>query len=186
MPKRSQAIFGITGTPGTGKKSVAPAVARAMRSPFISLNELAKSEGALRGEVVDTVALRTALAKRPRVPAVVYGHLLPYSIDRSMVSRVAVLRCEPSVLKQRLASRGYPEEKVLDNVRAELIGLVSADALKAFGKKSFEVDTTDSTPAATAAEIVSVAAGKRKGKGPVDWMPNYDSGPKLRSLLPSP
>ncbi|HKT21546.1 MAG TPA: hypothetical protein VJR06_02840, partial [Nitrososphaerales archaeon] len=84
------------------------------------------------------------------------------------------------------AARGYPAAKVLDNVQAELIGLISADAARRFGKgKTFEVDTTYSTPEEAAAKAVAVARGKRQGSGAIDWIPDYDSGPKLRSLLPS-
>ena len=184
-------ILGITGTPGTGKKSVAPIVARSLGVACLGINELARAEGLMKnagteGEV-DTVLLRRALAKRVKPPAVLYGHLLPYSVDRRRVAKAVVLRCEPSVLKLRLMSRGYPGEKVLDNVQAELIGLLSADTVKSFGRaRTFEVDTTYSTPAESAAQVVSIAKGGLKGAGPIDWMPNYDSGTKLRSLLPSP
>jgi adenylate kinase len=184
-------ILGITGTPGTGKKSVAPIVARSLGAACFGIDELARAEGLTEGAgmegEVDTVLLRKALARRVKSPAVLYGHLLPYSVDRRRVAGAVVLRCEPTVLKQRLMSRGYPEEKVLDNVRAELIGLLSADTARSFGRaKTFEVDTTYSTPAESAAKVVSIVERGPKGAGPIDWMPGYDSGPKLRSLLPSP
>lgn len=187
MSPRPRNAFGITGTPGTGKKSIAPLVARALSIPCLGLNGVAKDAGLLeRGGEVDTAKLRKALARRLRTPAVVYGHLIPYSLDRRRVDRVAVLRCEPSVLRERLESRGYPAEKVLDNVQAELIGLVSADAVRAFGKaKAFEVDTTYTAPADAASDVVSIIRGERRGGVSIDWMPNYDTGPKLRSLLPS-
>ena len=180
-------IFGITGTPGTGKKSAAPIVARSLGVPCLGLNEIARSAGLVRARAeVDADLLKKALAKLPGRSAVVYGHLLPYSADRAMVARVAVLRCEPSVLRGRLESRGYAKPKVLENLRAELIGLISADAAQAFGKaKTFEVDTTHSTPSETAEKILSGARGRGKRPAPVDWIPNYDSGAKLRSLLPS-
>ncbi|MDE1858408.1 MAG: AAA family ATPase [Thaumarchaeota archaeon] len=180
-------IFGITGTPGTGKKSVAPIIAKSLGVPCLGLNDIAKSAGLVRARAeVDPGLLKKALAKLPGRSAVVFGHLLPYSADRTMVARVAVLRCEPLVLRRRLESRGYAKAKVLENLRAELIGLISADASLAFGRaKTFEVDTTQSTPAETAKKILSAARGPGKRPPPVDWMPNYDSGPKLRSLLPS-
>ncbi|MDG6903079.1 MAG: hypothetical protein JRM80_14130, partial [Nitrososphaerota archaeon] len=101
-------IFGITGTPGTGKKSVAPMVAGSLGVRCLGLNELAKGAGLLKGKegLVDTRLLKKHIAAHLKGPAVVYGHLLPYSLDRGRVTRVAVLRCEPAVLKRRLESRG--------------------------------------------------------------------------------
>ena len=135
---------------------------------------------------MDTDLLRRRLAAGRLGPAVVYGHLLPYVLGRAGAEKVAVLRCEPAVLKKRLQSRGYPAEKVLENVRAELIGLVAADALRAFGRgKTFEVDTTGSTPRDVAKAVTSVAAGGGEGAGRIDWVPGYGSAAKLRSLLPT-
>jgi adenylate kinase len=181
-------IVGITGTPGTGKKSVAPLVAKKLALKCISLNEFALSQGLVaqsenEGEV-DAGALRLQLRQHLRTPAVVYGHLLPYSLSRAQVSMVAVLRCEPGVLKERLVNRGYAERKVIDNVEAELIGLLSADAYDAFGKgKTFEVDTTYTSPEETAERIGGTIARRRAPKPRIDWTTNYDSGRKLSSLL---
>jgi adenylate kinase len=182
-----QGVVGITGTPGTGKKSVSPIVAKLMGLPCLGLNEFAIAEGLLgQGGEVDAGLLKRALSRKLKTSAVVYGHLLPYSIDRAQVARVAVLRCEPSILKQRLVSRGYAFDKVAENVEAELIGVVSADAIKAFGKaKVAEVDATYTSPSEAASQVVALAKDRRVKTRPIDWMTNYDSGGKLRSLLPS-
>lgn len=189
MPPRRLGILGITGSPGTGKKTIAPLVAKELGAACQSINDIAKSEGLLRVKKgvadVDTELLRKALASHLKSPSVVYGHLLPYCLDRRTASRVVVLRCEPSVLKQRLESRGYPQAKVLENVEAELIGEISADTFRVFGRaKTAELDTTYTAPKEAAAAVVSIAKRERARSKPVDWMPNYDSGSKLRSLLP--
>lgn len=188
-PRKSQArILGVTGTPGAGKKSVAPLVARRLGLRCVGLNELARTYGLLAGSdregEVDTAEMRRRLADEFRGDALVYGHLLPYVLGRSSVARVAVLRCEPGVLRDRLMARLYPPRKVVDNVEAELIGLVSSDAFRAYGEsKAFEVDTTRST-AEEAAEAVALVMSGRAEPGPrADWTSSYDSGAKLRSLL---
>ena len=88
------------------------------------------------------------------------------------------------MLKQRLARRGYPAGKLVDNLEAELIGLVASDAYRAFGdKKTWELDTTYTT-SVEAAEAVTAAVKRGSGRGPrLDWTLNYDSGGKLRSLF---
>lgn len=181
-------ILGITGTPGTGKKSVAPLVARKLGIVSLGINVLARSFGLLEesdseGEV-DAGELRRKLAYGLQEPAVIFGHLLPYVLSPSSVARVVVLRCEPAVLKKRLIGRAYPSKKVVDNVEAELIGLVSSDTFDAFGKgRTFEVDTTHSTPAAAAESAVEIFKGSGQPGARVDWTTSYDSGAKLRSLL---
>ncbi len=181
-----QGIIGITGTPGTGKKSVAPLVAKGLGLRAYSLNALASELGLttkVRGELeVDTKALRQGI--RGRGPSVVYGHLLPYAVDRGSLSRVAVLRCEPGVLKLRLSERRYPAKKLEENVEAELIGVVSADTFDAFGDgKAFEVDATAVPPASIAKTIVDTVQGGLKPPRRIDWTRSYDSAVKLRSLL---
>ncbi len=178
-------IVGVTGSPGTGKKSISPLVATSLRLECLGINDLARELGAVGAddEEVDVDLLRVRIARKVHAPTLLYGHLLPYVLDRSSVRAVVVLRCAPDVLKKRLAGRGYPAKKVKENVEAELIGVVSADAFGSFGRaKVFEFDTTDSTPREAAEMIVRLM---RKGRPPqrIDWTLNYDSGAKLRSLL---
>jgi adenylate kinase len=180
-------IVGVTGTPGTGKKSVAPRLAKLIGAKCMSLNEVARSFGLLtkRGAEweVDADRLRTRLDVLAG-PSVLYGHLLPYSVDPQLVSHVVVLRCEPKVLKRRLLGRGYPPRKVMDNVESELIGLVSSEAFEAFGeRRTFEVDTSEATPESAARLAKRVMEGVSRPGPRVDWTLAYDTGRKLRSLL---
>lgn len=181
-------IVGVTGTPGTGKKSVAPIIARALHVTPVDLGAFARSHGFARraGDEleVDTEGLRESLLRSPQRPCVLYGHLLPHSLPRKLASRVVVLRTEPSVLKERLASRGYPPGKVLDDVEAELIGVVSSESYKEFGKaKTFEVDTTYASPDEAARSVLDSLRSRAGVRGRVDWTTNYATGPRLRALL---
>ncbi len=181
-------FVGITGTPGTGKKTVAPIVASALGIPCYGLNELAISFGlakpALRGSEIDTAALAKKISHELSCPALVYGHLLPYVLEKRAVSRVVVLRCEPSVIKRRLLARRYAFEKVLENVEAELIGVVSSDARSAFGEqKTAEFDTSDTNPGIAAASVTEMVRKPGGSRPLIDWTLDYDSASKLTSLL---
>lgn len=180
--------FGLTGTPGTGKKTLAPLVASKLRLQCISLNELAVSAGAQATgspEVeIDVSFLKSKLPRMLHGPSLLYGHLLPYVIGRDFVRRVVVLRCEPSELKKRLVERGYSPEKVIENVEAELIGLLSSDSLKAFGKsKVLEYDTTPSDSAKASSSIAKMIGMASRPDSLIDWTLSYDTPSKLRSLL---
>jgi adenylate kinase len=173
----------ITGTPGTGKKTVAPLVAKALGlSAPLALNSLAR-----KGQTeVDTALLRAKLLKLKPAPGVVYGHLLPHVLRKGDAALVAVLRCEPSLLRARLVSRGYPEAKVNANVEAELIGVVLDECVRRFGEtKVREYDTTSLPPKRVAEAIARDAKGPTGRRPPqwIDWTLGYDSSTKLRSLF---
>ena len=178
-------FLAITGTPGTGKKTLAPAVAKELGLPCVGLNQLL-SPGELRkaDEGVDTRKLRGRLLATAKGTVLVYGHLVPDVLETGDVRRVVVLRCEPKVLRRRLLGRGYAAPKLRQNLEAELIGVVFADSVKRFGfAKCAQFDST-SRKVRESVRAVARLLGSRKGGGAaIDWVPRYSSAEKLRSLL---
>jgi len=164
-------IVAITGTPGTGKTS-ACAVLATRGYTVVDLDEVARKEGLIVGrddargsDEVDVDSLRRTL----HVPAKVaflkshYSHLMEANI-------AVVLRCRPSVLRARLEARGWPSEKVRENVEAEAIDVILQEAVARL-PFVFEVDTTSATASETAEAILAILQGKTKGHEPgtVDW-----------------
>jgi adenylate kinase len=179
-------IVCVTGTPGTGKKSVAPLVARRLGLPCRSIDGMARAHGLLDpgSHEVDTDSLRAKLRRLRPGPSVVYGHLVPYAVPGPSVAKALVLRCEPSVLRGRLRSRGYDANKVGENVVAELIGLLAYEARRAFGPaKVFEIDSTSTPPAETASAALAAILERRGERTRIDWTAGYGSARRLRSLL---
>ncbi|MGH9919472.1 MAG: hypothetical protein ACRD6W_11480 [Nitrososphaerales archaeon] len=175
-------MIGVCGTPGTGKKTVSPIVAKLLGLPApVSINSLAP-----KGEPeVDTALLRRRLLALDPPRTVVFGHLLPHVLKKPEVGLVAVLRCEPSVLRERLVRRGYPRAKVTANVEAELIGVLLDECVRRFGRGLVrDYDTTLASPKAVASEIARDAETPAKATPAwIDWTLGYDSSTKLRSLL---
>lgn len=175
-------VIGVTGTPGTGKKSVAPLLARKLRIACVGLG--AATPGSGEEIEVDTFGLRRQIGRHPPGRVVAYGHLLPYILPSRLAAKVLVLRCEPRVLKNRLWRRGYSESKIKDNVEAELIGLIASDAFSTFGPaKTVELDTTDSPPEQTVNAAARTVLGRKSPTPRIDWMVGYGSARGLRSLL---
>ncbi len=164
-------LVAITGTPGTGKSSVCDVLAK--RGYVVAdLDEIARREGLIVGrderrgtDEVDVDALRHGL----RIPSKV-AFLKSHYSHRMDVNLAVVLRCRPSVLRIRLEARGWPPEKVRENVEAEAIDVILQEAVARL-PFVFEVDTTNATPGDTAEAILAILQGKTQGHEPgsVDW-----------------
>ena len=165
--------IGITGSPGTGKKSVGKLLADKTRLRFLSINEYAIRNHFAKREgtefVVNMRKLRGKIRTRGRV---VVGHLLPYLVSNKDLDLVVVLRCSPSELRRRYFLRGYPEGKIIENIEAELIGLIAEKASREYSEgKLAEFDTTRAKPAAIVRKIENFMAGRRRPTfGKIDWL----------------
>ena len=164
-------LVALSGTPGTGKSSVCVVLAR-MGYAVLDLEEIARREGCVVGrddargsDEVDIDLLRTKL----RVPAKLaflkghYSHLMPVNI-------AVVLRCRPSILRERLARRGWAPAKMQENVEAEAIDAITQEAVARL-PVVFEVDTTALTVKEAADAILQILQGKTMGHEPgrIDW-----------------
>jgi adenylate kinase len=99
---------------------------------------------------------------------VVEGHLS----HRLGAEVVIVLRCNPLVLKERLGKKGWSEEKILENVEAEIVDAILVEALER--DDVYEIDTTSMDPEEVADAVERVIKGEvsRNGfkPGRIDWI----------------
>ncbi|MDX1747755.1 MAG: adenylate kinase family protein [Halobacteriales archaeon] len=152
----------LTGTPGTGKTTVASQLDTDLT--VIHLNDvitdvdLVASVDTDRGSwVADLEAVEDWLSGREDVLVASHlAHLVP-------VDRVIVLRCHPHELIRRLTDRGEPPEKARENAESEALDLILAEAVDRVGEgKVYEIDTTDRTPSAVAAEVRDAIRDERE------------------------
>ena len=180
--------LGITGTPGTGKKTIAPLVASRLGFSTLDLNSLAIRRKSLNpGDTIEVeiAPMRRRLEKLEFESKVLYGHLLPSVFRRGELDFIVVLRCKPAVLKGRLLRRGYSPQKLRENLEAELIGVTLAECLKRFGdERLLEYDASSGEPGLVVDRILADISGTRRRKRRwIDWTLLYDSPRKLRSLF---
>lgn len=161
-------MCGITGTPGTGKSSVARILA-ARGHRVVHLSETFGEYIIGRDEERETLIVDEErwAADFPRVEGFVEGHLahlLPCDL-------VFVLRCRPDVLRSRLEKRGYRPEKIGENVEAEALDLILIEAIEERGEGAIhEVDTTFIAPEEAADLIERVLSGElERSFGSRDW-----------------
>lgn len=133
-------MFGISGTPGTGKSSIA-ADLKKRGYTVVNATETTREFIIEADNERDTAIIDEDLwiASFKRVGGFVEGHLahlLPCDL-------VIILRCRPDILKSRLVQRGYPGEKIRENIDAEALDVVLVEALEIHPPGHIlEVDTT--------------------------------------------
>jgi adenylate kinase len=191
--KRKRAIV-ITGTPGTGKSSVAELVAKRIGARVLSLNIVAAESGALyaKDSARDSTLVRTGVVRKAlnKILSEEGGHVVVEGhfgelVPKAHVKMAIVLRLNPLVLRERLSKRGYSTEKVNENVEAELLDACLIAAMEAFGEGVVrEVDTTTLTPEGVAEEILMAIDGRGgRPAGSVSWITRLESEGRLRELI---
>lgn len=170
-------LVAITGTPGTGKTSVA-AELRSRGLEVVDLGEHIRVHGLL-GEYdegretyeVDLDLLNSSLEEYRGRGGDVFmeGHLSHYMDCGTIV----VLRCEPEVLAGRLRARGYGEAKVRENVQSEILDVILCEAVET-DIPVFEIDCTSLSVEECADGVLAAAEGKGILPGGTDWSSEMD------------
>jgi adenylate kinase len=165
-------LVALTGTPGTGKSTVAFAL-QSQGWKVLEVNEMAKNHGLLKSKDVardsydlDPDDLQQALEQEGFADGILVGHLA-HLLD---VDDIIVLRCHPSVLAERLTGRNWPLAKVRENALAEALDVILAEAMDADVPVS-EVDTTEMTEEGTLQAVLAILAGEKEkyAVGNIDW-----------------
>lgn len=174
----------ITGTPGVGKTSVAQRLAQRTGRVYLDIARLVIEHRLHMGfdeehkaYVVDIQRCREYLDQMLTCGEVLDTHVVE-AIPPSKVSYAFVLRLDPLQLRERLRARGYPERKIRENVEAEILGVVLADAVAHLGRERvYEVDTTnlsiDEVVQAILDGLTCEEALKKMRPGTVDWLSKY-------------
>ncbi len=160
-------ILVLTGTPGTGKTSVAAELDSF--NVVVDLTEFVREKGLgvqKDGFEVDIDAMVDALNEEVGRGdnTVIEGHLAHHFPADYCV----VLRCEPGELEERLSERDYSQEKIRDNVESEALDLILQEAVET-QDNIIEIDTTGREPEEVAAEIERRMENGDTGYGEVDW-----------------
>ncbi len=182
----------IGGTPGTGKTVVAKILGSKLSVEVFSLGEIADESGCISAEdkarktgIINEDCLVDALLELTEDKAkrfVLEGHYIDL-VPNSSVQWVFLLRTHPEKLRDRLSKRDYSEEKISENVEAEVLGVCQLDALDAFGeKKVFEIDTSELSAPETADKIEDIMKNSPDPER-IDWMVLLEDEGRLDDFL---
>lgn len=181
-------ILLISGTPGTGKTSVSKEITKKINARVISLNLLAYSdglvseydeeretwvinEGRLRKKTLNLISQ----AKTENIEVLIIESHFVDIIPENYVDLILVLRCEPSMLNQRLRERGYSERKIKENLQSEILGnCVNFFIENDVKKPIYEIDTSKLSVYQLRDEIIKLINDREYSKkyklGQIDWL----------------
>jgi adenylate kinase len=129
-------IILITGSPCTGKSELAKRLAEKIDARVINITEYVEENNLSDGYdeekdcmIVDEERLAESfsqlLDKHKKENLIIEGHLAHFIKEADIC---IVLRCDIEKLYKRLKARGYKENKVKDNVEAEIFGVCEEEA----------------------------------------------------------
>ena len=186
----------LSGTPGVGKHTMATIISSLFdRAPIVDINKIILSEDLLipsqsGNHDVDIQKsldfLTLLLSKKEYQDSIIVGHLAPYVIDPLLVDLAVILRRSPYELIKIYEDRSYSQTKISDNIVAEILGIISYDALKnfEFSKLSELEIATSILPSLSAQKIVNMYRDKKQRSfGSIDWLPLIQNDPDMLKFL---
>lgn len=129
-------IVCITGTPGTGKTTLAKKLAKQLQATYVDGNDIIKKhrlEEAYDTErdcgVIDIKAFVAAILEECRGDEcyIIDSHL-SHHIPAEKASYCIICQCKLSELKRRLVARKYSEHKIQENLQAEIMEVCRTEA----------------------------------------------------------
>jgi adenylate kinase len=170
----------LTGTPGTGKTTVA-GLLREKGFSVVDVNALAFREGFVDGvdekrncTLINIQKINKFITKTYHRRDLVFfeGHVTHLL---SSMQRVIVLRCHPQELQKHLQMKHWNAEKIRENLEAEMLDVILCETMELHDRSQvFEIDTTLKTPEEVTGSILEILAkGFRPIKqyriGRIDW-----------------
>jgi adenylate kinase len=192
MPKR---VILITGTPATGKTTLAQKLAIQLNAKHINLTDFAKQENLITKQdkqrdtaVINETKMRkklTEIITTTQTDIIIDGHYAAAVTPKTQTTHIFILRRHPAQLQQTMQQRGYNPAKQNENIQAEILDVILTETLQKQAKQKIcQLDTTNKTPDQTLKEIIQVLEGKKKcSLGCVDWIATLEAEGKLDEYL---
>jgi adenylate kinase len=152
-------IIAITGTPGTGKTTIAKWLAVNIGYDLVDIDKLLEIypniksgfDEEMDANIIDLDKLNKAFddyINSYNKHNIVFDSHLSHYIDKKNVHLVIITHCELQELKKRLVERGYSEKKIRENIDAEIFDVCKTEAQENGHDYFMEINTTNSSKTA--------------------------------------
>jgi len=148
----------ITGTPGTGKTTIAKELSNLLGIPLVNTSDLLKKSSVGFDKkrnclIIDEIKFGKLISKIEG-DFIIEG-LLVHNISSKFVTNVIVLTCNHNELKKRLIKKGWKKEKIQENLDAENMKVILGET-KDLKHNVIEFDTSGKTPKKSAENLKRV------------------------------
>ena len=179
----------ITGNPGVGKHTITEHASKELQYSILDINKYAlklnEYEKSKETTDVDVDKLSKKIKKSIKENSIIIGHLAPYVLSKSQIDKVIILRKSPYKLVSIYEKRGYSRNKIFANLQSEILGIITYDAIKKFGKnKTFQINTTTKSLKKILNQIDDVLNGKTIDEK-VDWLSDIVKKKDLKKFFPN-
>jgi adenylate kinase len=140
LPKRLPGIVIVTGTPGTGKSTLARKISKQFGHIYIDVNDVVKQHKLSEGfdkkrdtKIVDEIKLAKVLgsmikeAKKNKQKIIIDSHM-SHCVDPKLVGLCIVTKCDLKTLEKRLKKKGYNKAKIDENIECEIMDICYNEA----------------------------------------------------------
>lgn len=151
-------IIIVSGTPGTGKTTIAKKLAKKNKYEYIDVNKIIdeynKKYKIIFGydkkrdsKIIDVEELNKALInvikkkKKEKIKGIIIDSHLSHYLPTKYVDLCIITKCNLNELKKRLEKRGYSKKKVRENLDAEIFDICRNEAIE-MGHKLKIIDTS--------------------------------------------
>ncbi|MBI2546255.1 AAA family ATPase [Candidatus Woesearchaeota archaeon] len=147
MPKPK--VIVVSGVPGTGKTVIAKKLAKELGFRYLSIHNLNKSiysgyDKERKTRIVDTDKMTAVFQKflnASKDKGIIFESHLAHHLPKKLVKLCVILTTNIKVLKARLAKRRYSQQKIEENLQAEIFESILTEAQEN-KHKVLKVDTT--------------------------------------------
>ena len=186
----------ITGTPCTGKTTIAKQLVTRLKAQYVNLTELAISEDLTLGKdkkrntiIIDEKRMKRKISQIIKTSTsnniIIDGHYAAHVVPDKLATNVFVLRRNPTELRKLMQRKHYTDTKLWENLAAEILDISLIDALNAYSsEKTCELDITGKTLKQNLTTILNVLNSKEKCyTGIVDWIGKLETEGILQDYL---
>ncbi len=187
-------ILIVTGTPGTGKSSFSKKLATKLGLRYISINDIIFKNNLVKGYdemrksyIVDEEAAQSYIIKmlKEEDDLVFDGHNAVHIIPCNYVDYCIVLRCDPYILWDRLIDKRFDEDKVRENVQAEILDIILIEAIEKCGDKVIQLDASRNFDDKLDCFIKMLGGEEESCYDKIDWLGYITEKGDLKRFFPS-